>query len=95
MRSRLCLILCVVFFGPVEAAPVQAASPFTVQDLVSLRRLSDPQISPDGRHAAYVLRETDIEANKGRTDLWLIDFGAKGAQADAERSQRFQSPLGT
>ena len=63
----------VVLAGPALA---QQGSAFTVQDLVSLYRLSDPQISPDGRQVAYVLRETDLEANKGRTDLWLIDLAA-------------------
>ena len=54
-----------------------AAAPFTAADLVSLNRVSDPQVSPDGRYVAYVLRETDLEANKGRTDLWLLEPGAR------------------
>ncbi len=44
----------------------------TALDLVSMNRLSDPQVSPDGAHIVYVLRETDLEADKGRTDLWLL-----------------------
>lgn len=48
--------------------------PFTVEDLVRLKRLTDPQASPDGHYVAYVLRETDTDANKGRTDLWLLDL---------------------
>lgn len=56
-----------------------AAAPFTAADLVSLNRVSDPQVSPDGRYVAYVLRETDLEANKGRTDLWLLEPGAANA----------------
>ncbi len=48
-------------------------TPFTVEDLVRLKRLSDPQLSPDGRHIAFVLRETDLDANQGRADLWLLD----------------------
>jgi dipeptidyl aminopeptidase/acylaminoacyl peptidase len=57
-----------------------APQPFTVEDLVRLKRISDPQASPDGRYVAFTLRETDIEANKGRTDLWLVDLAAKRAQ---------------
>jgi dipeptidyl aminopeptidase/acylaminoacyl peptidase len=51
--------------------------PLTVEDLVRLKRLSDPQLSPDGRSVAYVLRETDIDANKGRTAIWLLDLRGK------------------
>ena len=44
----------------------------TAHDLVTMNRLSDPQVSPDGEWIVYVLRETDLEADKGSTDLWLI-----------------------
>lgn len=54
------------------AAVTAAKSAFTAEDLVRLRRLSDPQVSPDGRWAAFTLRETDMEANRGRTDVWLL-----------------------
>jgi dipeptidyl aminopeptidase/acylaminoacyl peptidase len=63
---------------------------FTAEDLVRLKRLTDPQVSPDGRYVAFVLRETDMEANRGRTDIWLLDLTQKTAlprrltQSDAE-----------
>jgi dipeptidyl aminopeptidase/acylaminoacyl peptidase len=52
---------------------------FTADDLVKLERVSDPQPSPDGRYLAYVQRETDMAANRGRTDLWLIDLARRDA----------------
>ena len=56
-----------------------SARPMTADDLVSLRRIAMPTVSPDGRWVAYQLRETDLAANKGRTDLWLLDLSRKGA----------------
>ena len=50
---------------------------FTVDDLVRLRRLTDPQASPDGHYVAFVLRETDMDANRGHTDIWLLDLAQK------------------
>src|SRR5690348_4203370 len=35
-----------------------APHPFNVRDLVMMDRVSDPQLSPDGRYAAYSLRST-------------------------------------
>ena len=58
------------------AVTVAAPGPFTPADLVNLARVSDPQVSPDGRWAVFSLRETDLEANRGRNDLWLIDLRA-------------------
>ena len=59
--------------------------------------ISDPQVSPDGRYVVYVQRETDLEANRGRTDLWLLDLDerqAEAAAADAAFVQRHASALG-
>ncbi len=85
MRSLTIGYLSLSLFAPVGAA--LAASPtaekyFTPDTLVGMRRLSDPQLSPDGRYVAYVLRETDFDANRGRTDLWLLD---RRASANATR----------
>lgn len=54
--------------GSALAAPTH---PFSVQDMLAMQRVSDPRVSPDGSRVAFVVRTTDIEANKGRLDLWL------------------------
>lgn len=61
------------------AAEAQQKQPFGVQDLVRLKRVSEPALSPDGRTVVFTVRETDLEANRGRTDLWALDIAAKGA----------------
>ncbi|HYO70228.1 MAG TPA: S9 family peptidase, partial [Archangium sp.] len=60
-----------------SAAPART-QPFTIQDQVSMRRISNPSVSPDGKRIAFVLRTTDLEANKGRTDLWLVNADGTG-----------------
>ncbi len=57
-----------------------APHPFNVDDLVRMQRVSDPVLSPDGRTVVYTVRETDLAANRGRTDLWSLDLATKGAQ---------------
>jgi dipeptidyl aminopeptidase/acylaminoacyl peptidase len=46
----------------------------TATDLVGFVRLSEPALSRDGRRVVYTLRETDLAADRGRTDLWLTDL---------------------
>ncbi len=53
------------------AAPGQETHPFSVHDMLAMDRLSDPQMAPDGSAVAFTVRTTDIEANRGRTDLWI------------------------
>jgi len=55
----------------------------TPTDLNMMARISDPQVSPDGRYVVYVQRETDLDANRGRSDLWLLDL--EGAKAKPRR----------
>ena len=53
--------------------------PFTAHDLVTMERVSDPRLSPDGRFVAYQLRTTDLEANKAAHALWVLDLKTPGA----------------
>jgi dipeptidyl aminopeptidase/acylaminoacyl peptidase len=64
-----------------SAADAQEKKPFTVQELVRLKRVSEPALSPDGRTVVFTVRETDMDANRGRTDLWALDVATTGATA--------------
>jgi len=56
--------------------------PFNVRDLVMLDRVSDPQLSPDGKHVVFQVRETDFAGNKGVTGIWLLDLGNSSASPE-------------
>ena len=65
------------------ASAAQAAEPtqeFSPRDLNALVRVSDPQVSPDGRHMVYVQRETDFDGNRGRNDLWMLDLSGTNSR---------------
>src|SRR5690242_933375 len=63
-----------------QAHGADAARALTPSDLNQLARVSDPQVSPDGRYVVYAQRDADLEANRGRTDLWLIDLDESAAK---------------
>ena len=54
------------------SAIAQAKRPITFEDLMKIQRISDPQVSPDGKWIAYVQTSVDLEADKKATHLWLI-----------------------
>ena len=67
-------------FVAIAAMSVQAHAQthaFSVHDMLAMDRLSEPQVSPDGKWVVFTLRKTDLQANRGRMDLWLV--GADGA----------------
>src|SRR5438045_4773323 len=73
IASRLLVCALIAPGGAAGAAEARDAR-FPVEYLVLLKRISYPQLSPDGRQVAFVQRETDMDANKGRTSLWLLDL---------------------
>ncbi len=74
MRIVSLLALVMTFVAPALAADTH---PFNVHDMWSMKRISDPQVSPDGKWVLFALRTTDFEANKGRTDLWVVSADGK------------------
>jgi dipeptidyl aminopeptidase/acylaminoacyl peptidase len=73
-------LMIAALFGATALSVPAVARPMTETDLATMKRLSAPTASPDGSMIAYQLRETDLEANKGRTDLYLLKLGAGAAQ---------------
>ncbi len=62
-------------------APAQTPAPshpLTIHDMLAMDRISDSQVSPDGKWIAFTVRETDLAANRGRTDIWLVGTDGKG-----------------
>lgn len=53
-------------------ASVFAQSTFTFDDLVKLKRVGDPQLSPDGKWVAYTIGVVDKEANRTLTQIYMV-----------------------
>lgn len=56
------------------------AEPFSAEHLVRLDRVGGPAVSPDGSQVVYTLRKTDMDAGKGRYDLWLTAMDGAAAR---------------
>jgi len=74
----ICLFLIIWAGLGVYGETPEAPHPFTVHDLLAMDRVSGQTVSPDGNRIVFTLRKTDLEANKGRTDLWLVGTDGKG-----------------
>ncbi|MFN0088219.1 MAG: prolyl oligopeptidase family serine peptidase [Blastocatellia bacterium] len=58
----------------------QAKRPITFDDLISMRRVADAQISPDGMQAAYVVNSIDKNLNRGKRSIWVVPTGGGEAR---------------
>jgi dipeptidyl aminopeptidase/acylaminoacyl peptidase len=68
MRMLLALSAVIVLTRPLMAG----GRPLTVDDLLAVKGVSDPQVSPDGKLVAYVVSEIDRAANKTNSSLWVV-----------------------
>ena len=85
------LVLVSGLFGlclGVSAGRIAAQAPATpsIDDLINLRRVGAPAISPDGRQVAFTIRETNWEENAYETELWLGGSGALRQLTNSKKS---------
>jgi dipeptidyl aminopeptidase/acylaminoacyl peptidase len=48
--------------------------------MMKLQRLSDPQVSPDGRQVLYTATQVDLAANSRNNDLWVVPLAGGEAR---------------
>jgi dipeptidyl aminopeptidase/acylaminoacyl peptidase len=72
---KLGIVTCIAAVPPV-IAPAELAGqepqPMTVEDVLQLKAVSDPQISPDGRWVAFVVSEVNLEGDFIDSDVWIV-----------------------
>jgi dipeptidyl aminopeptidase/acylaminoacyl peptidase len=72
---RIAICVGLLLSGSLTAAEKR---PMTIDDLYRFKRVSDPQISPDGSQVVYVVAEiTDPAKNKSHSNLWLAATDGK------------------
>jgi dipeptidyl aminopeptidase/acylaminoacyl peptidase len=96
MTRLKCAVLVVLVLAGSGFAPAQAQAPagprFTVEEMLKLRRVSDPQLSPDGRFVAYVVTEVSLEKNKRIDHLWVVPVAGGEPVALAQEDKPDTSP---
>src|SRR5712692_4070710 len=77
MKRTFSLFVSLILIFP---AGTRAADkrPMTVDDLFRFQRVSDPQISPNGKTVAYVVGTVDLSGNKTSSSIWLTAAGKQG-----------------
>ena len=69
MKQILIVIIITVLSLQLQA---QTKRPLQLEDMFNIKRVSDPQLSPDGKTVAYVVGVVDKAANRTNTEIWLV-----------------------
>src|SRR5579859_1547909 len=77
-----------------EAAPREETrrAPVTIDDMFRTRGLSEPQLSPDGAHVAFVLSEWIANQPKQRSRIWLVETAGGGPRPFTNGPRHDTSP---
>src|SRR3984957_20205599 len=69
MRRLFLSLLVLAFTLPAIA---QSKHPFTFDDMMKLKRVGDPEVSPDGKWVIFSVVDVDLEANTKTPHIWIV-----------------------
>lgn len=81
-------LAALVFAIPTLVSAQPAKRPMQIDDLFKFKRLSEPQISPDGKTVVYVQGDVSLEKNKTTRSLWLVSSDGKSAPRQLTNSEK-------
>ena len=68
IRSLLAYLLLLVS----SLAVAQGKRPFTFEDMMALKRVNEPVVSPDGKWVAFSAVDVSLEKNTKTPHLWVV-----------------------
>jgi dipeptidyl aminopeptidase/acylaminoacyl peptidase len=85
--------------SPPATSPSSVKHPFTFEDMMALKRVSEPVPSPDGKWVVFAAEEVDLKENTKKSHLWIVpatggDSRRLNQSPNEEERPRF-SPDGT
>jgi dipeptidyl aminopeptidase/acylaminoacyl peptidase len=69
--SVMVILLMGGVFVQLSAQPA-AKKPFTFEDMMSLKRIGGPAVSPDGKWVLFAAVDVDLKENKRTSHLWVV-----------------------
>ena len=83
---RLYLVLLVFAFT--LPALAQAKHPFTFDDMMKLKRVGEPEVSPDGKWVIFSVVDVDLEANTKTPHIWIVPLTASEEKRSEEKTNK-------
>src|SRR5271168_4176262 len=66
------LLLSLLALTLTLSALAQAKHPLTFEDMMKLKRVGDPQVSPDGKWVIFSVVDVSLEANTKTPHIWIV-----------------------
>lgn len=72
--KRFFVAVSVLVLGLASVAFAQQNRPFTIEDLLKVRRVSDPQLSPDGKTVAFTIGDVNFDGNRAVNQIYVVSI---------------------
>jgi dipeptidyl aminopeptidase/acylaminoacyl peptidase len=89
--KRLVVLISLVLFVFTSFAAAQNRT-YTIDDLMKVRRVSDPQVSPDGTRVAFVIGDVNYEANRVVNQIYTVSIDGGTAKQLTNGASSSSSP---
>jgi len=86
MRRLLLSFLSVI--AVIACVSAQATHPFTFEDMMKLKRVGDPQVSPDGKWVIFSVVDVDLAANTKTPHVWIVPLDHVGTAAPGRPAEQ-------
>ncbi len=70
--KRFVISISVLLIAFSSIAFAQDTRRFTIEELLKVRRVGDPQVSPDGKSVAFAIGDVNFDANRTVTQIYLM-----------------------
>src|SRR5437764_15016172 len=68
---RLCVYSLALFLSALPLV-AQSKHPFTFEDMMALKRVEEPEVSPDGKWVLFAAVDVDLKANTKTPHVWVV-----------------------
>jgi dipeptidyl aminopeptidase/acylaminoacyl peptidase len=76
--KKLSNVLLLILALATALAAQTARHRLTLDDIMRLREVRDPQVSPDGQWVAYVVATVDTKEDKTSSHIWMVGYDGRG-----------------
>src|SRR5256885_3252938 len=76
--KRLVIAISTLVLGLASIVVAQQNRPFTIEDVMKVRRVADPRVSPDGKRVAFTIGDVNFDANKVVNQIYVMALDGSG-----------------
>jgi dipeptidyl aminopeptidase/acylaminoacyl peptidase len=86
-------VLAVVLLSAFSVV-AQTKHPFTFEDMMALKRVEEPQVSPDGKWVLFAAVDVDLKANTKTPHVWVVPLDSNQNTAGVTHSSPVLARVG-